>query len=295
MKNNIKPSGLAFNKKLNYTLNGDEGIKRSVSVIKFPGGETNVNVNSGSTTWVDTADVLYIHVYARIQNGDDLFAVLETKDALERVYPNADINLFMPYIPYARQDRVCVGGESLSLKVFAGVLNNAKFKSVTVVDPHSATAVALIDNCYTWSQYDVFAGIKQDWMNWTIVAPDMGASKKCEDFAKRVGAKGVLYFNKARELSTGKIKKIELLGGVAPVGEKLLILDDICDAGRTFVGMLPSLEGNTVELAVTHGIFSAGVDVLTSVFSHVYTTNSWSVNLDLLAGTHTTNLTVIDL
>lgn len=292
----MKTENKGFNKKLFYTLDQAVDQRYSVSVVKFPGGEVNVNINTGSLQWMDmqARNVKFVALNARIQSSDDLIAVLQAKDALHRMYANAVIDLFMPYIPYARQDRVCNGGESLSLRVFTDIINAAKFESVTVLDAHSPTAIALLDRCFAWDQFHCFGKIKQDWANWTIVAPDMGASKKCEDFARRVGAAGVIYFDKQRELSTGKIKRIQLLGE-KPVDQKLLVLDDICDGGRTFVGMLPSLEGNRVDLAVTHGIFSAGVDVLTSAFGHVYTTDSWSVNLDILADSQTNNLTVLKL
>lgn len=287
-----------FNENLYYTVDNHttgESIRHSISVIKFPGGEVNIDIEVGSLCWLhkEARDAEEVLIHARLKSSDDVMALLLAKDALERVYINAKVSLFMPYIPYARQDRVCVAGEALSIKVFAGIINSAYFDKVIVTDPHSPTSVALLNNCIAYDQFDVFSQIKQDWMNWTIVAPDMGAAKKCEDFAKRVGAEGVVYFNKVRDLHTGKILRIELVGE-KPEGKNLLVLDDICDGGRTFVGMLPSLQGNkTIELAVTHGIFSAGVDVLTSVFDKVYTTNSWSTQLHKLDEAMTANLYVL--
>ena len=32
-------------------------------------------------------------------------------------------DLIIPYFPYARQDRVCDGGESFTLKIFANIIN----------------------------------------------------------------------------------------------------------------------------------------------------------------------------
>lgn len=269
-----------FNQKLYYTLNGDSNVKYSVSVGKFPGGESHLNANTGSLDWgsnqaLGTASFM---IHARLQDGQDIVNVLMLKDALERVYANAQADLFIPYVPYARQDRVCVSGEALSIKVFSDMINSAGFRSVTVVDPHSNVVQAGINNCYIWDQYSIFGSVKHDWSDVIVVAPDMGASKKCEEFAKLARAKDVIYFNKSRELSTGKIKKIELLGDRVK-GEQLFILDDIVDGGRTFLGMLPSLEGNKVELAVTHGIFSAGTKLLTDAFDKVYTTNSWNALL----------------
>lgn len=270
-------SGLKFNEKLFYTLDHKRTERYSVSVWTFPGGEVGVNINTASLHWSDTqAKVVgIVTIVARVQSSEDLVALLSAKDALSRVYTMADIELILPYIPYARQDRVCVPGEALGARVFADIINGAGFSRVTSLDPHSPTSAALITGCNFLGQTHVFKGVKQDWHKWTIVAPDMGAAKKCEDFAREVGAKGVVYFDKVRELSTGKIKQIKLLGD-KPIAQKLFVLDDIVDAGRTFLGMVPQLHGNRVELAVSHGIFSAGTEILTNVFDHVYTTDSWN-------------------
>jgi len=50
----------------------------------------------------------------------------------------------MPYVPYARQDRVCVPGESFSIKAFAALINMLAFDRVIVVDPHSDVVAAVI-------------------------------------------------------------------------------------------------------------------------------------------------------
>lgn len=272
-----------FNNKLFYCLNGQRSQKVSIATMKFPGGEVGVNINSGSLDWKDgfLRQVENIDLIAKIQNSDDLMAMFLATDALRRVYPLARIDLLIPYFPYARQDRVCNAGEALSVKVVATLINAQHYASVTVVDPHSPVLVAAVDRCFVVDQFDAFGRIKQDWHNWTLVAPDMGASKKVEDFAKRVGAKDVLYFNKKRELSTGKIVGMSMLNPEILTGEnKLLVLDDICDGGRTFVELYQAFDFpehinyDCLELAVTHGIFSKGVTVLTSVFDRVYTTDS---------------------
>ena len=288
-----------FNENLYYTLNGRRSQRISVSTMKFPGGEVGVNINSGYMTWMDGVrhGVTCIDIVAKIQNSDQLMAMFLATDALRRIYPEAKIDLIIPYFPYARQDRVCNSGEALSVKVVATLINAQNYASVTVVDPHSPVLVAALDRCLTVDQYQVFGQIKQNWSDWVLIAPDMGAAKKVEDFAKRVAAKDILYFNKTRELSTGRITGMKMLNPEILTGEdNLLVLDDICDGGRTFVELAQVFdvlddEGqhinyNRLELAVSHGIFSKGVSVLTSRFDHVYTTDS-------LPQTEHTKLTVL--
>jgi ribose-phosphate pyrophosphokinase len=58
-----------------------------------------------------------------------------------------------------------------------------------------------------------------------------------------------------------------------------VIIDDICDGGRTFVELAKAIKDGRptakIYLVVTHGIFSAGYDQLGEYFEKIYTTNSY--------------------
>lgn len=258
---------------ISYTTNLNPNMHVDVRQWVFPGGEVGIDINVGSEeanfnthrVWVD----------ARIRTSDDLMALVMATDALKRQFPLASFGLDIPYFPYARQDRVCNAGEALSAKVMGSIINSLGYATVQVIDPHSSVTEAVIDNVYVRSQYDVFHDVKSNWSDITIVAPDMGASKKVEDFARRVGAQGIVAFNKTRELSTGKITGMNCLDPLSPTG-KYFVLDDICDGGRTFIELIKHFPPTaTVDLAVTHGIFSKGLEVVTKEFSMVYTTDSF--------------------
>jgi ribose-phosphate pyrophosphokinase len=123
-------------------------------------------------------------------------------------------------------------------------------------------------------QEKVFRSIYTDWREVFIVAPDAGAYKKSYKFAQSVGAAGVITCNKIRDLKSGKIEGISCEQNVT--GKHLLVLDDICDGGRTFIEVANIMDkASRVDLAVTHGIFSKGVEVVASKFDNVYTTNSF--------------------
>lgn len=264
-----------FNEDLYHRIHTRPGKRISTRQFLFPGGEVGINVNVLDQDWA----VQDVTLSARVSNSDKLMGMLMATNALESIYPNARIHLDMPYIPYARQDRVCNAGEALSIKAVARLINAQNYATVSVVDPHSPTSVALIDRVQVKGQFDVFGRLKQDWHKWTIVAPDMGASKKVEEFAKRVGAAGVICFNKTRELATGKITGMNCLDVIDPNG-KFLVLDDICDGGRTFIELAQHFKsGIHVELAVTHGIFSKGVECVAQEFDMVHTTNSFNGSL----------------
>lgn len=209
--------------------------------------------------------------------NDDIMALAFTVDALKHQYPFANLHLDMPYVPYARQDRVCSPGESHQLKVTAQMINGLGFDTVTSVDPHSSVSEAVFDRFYTIDQIAVFSKIKTNWSDVYIVAPDQGATKKAEAFAKAVNAAGVITCAKVREMSTGRILGLKVLDEIKE-GANYLVLDDLCDGGRTFIEVAKCLtlrnEIGRLELAVTHGLFSKGVGVVKDFYDEIYTTDS---------------------
>src|SRR6266581_8938036 len=78
----------------------------------FSGGEVQVSLDSSNSHGLEHCNGIYID--ARIRNSDDVMTLLMLTDALRRmVSVNTPIHLQIPYIPYARQDRVCNFGEAL--------------------------------------------------------------------------------------------------------------------------------------------------------------------------------------
>ena len=254
----------------------ENNIMHPVQQTVFPGGEVNINLNiTEDEIATRVRGRSEIVLYAHLQNSDDVMAMILTVDALRRVFFGCKVILYMPYLPYARQDRVCNVGESLSLAVIAQLINSCNFKHVVIADPHSDVAPALINNCLIETQVDIFGKLRNDWSNIHIVAPDAGATKKAEVFAKAVGAASVIQCMKKRDLATGQLSGFVCTEDVTD--KHLFILDDICDGGGTFLGLRAILSAAaTVELAVTHGIFSKGLDVVANAFDRVYTTNSFT-------------------
>lgn len=255
-------------------------LQTSVRQWKFPDGCVGVDINIGSMR-VDhlVGDVRITCIFGSegFTINDDLIALAFVNEAVRMQFPRADIHLDLPYTPYARQDRAVTPGEAFSLKVIGKMINGMGFTTVTVTDPHSSVAAACIDRMYVVDQFEVFNGIRQSFHNTYIVAPDAGASKKCEEFAKRVGAAGVITCAKTRELSTGKITGFKVLDEV-PEDADLLVLDDLCDGGRTFIEVANVLLTHVpyrLDLAITHGLFTKGPNVVTDIYEKVFTTNSF--------------------
>jgi ribose-phosphate pyrophosphokinase len=240
----------------------------------FSGGEINVKIPT------DLCQHDSICIEANIMDANGLMTLAMLKDALTRAAPYAEISLYMGYVPYARQDRVCNRGEALSIKVFCDMINAMKFKSVTILDPHSDVTPALLDRCFIVEPGKVLdrISIADDIFHgkYTLVAPDAGATKKVDKVAQHFGGLEVIQGMKKRDLKTGTLSGFTYTGDVA--GKDLLIVDDICDGGGTFLGLANQLNyggAKSISLYVSHGIFSKGIDILLDGYiDYVYTTDS---------------------
>ena len=253
---------------------------QQVEIFNFPGGEVSITLPEEV---LGHTDIPYIIVNAQITNSDNILALLLVKDAIDNAFPGCDVDLSLGYIPYARQDRVCNKGEAFSSKVFANLINNMHFRMIRVVDPHSDVSVSLFNTTLRIIKQEELLScipalsIRLNKGVLTLVSPDAGAIKKTQGVSKAFGGIEVIQATKERDLATGKLSGFNYYGDVN--GKDLLIVDDICDGGGTFIGLASKLKeggAKSVSLFVSHGIFSKGVDVLiNSGIDCVYTTDTF--------------------
>jgi ribose-phosphate pyrophosphokinase len=239
----------------------------------FNGGEPHIKI----TEALQTDDRVCITVQARSSN--DIIKVLLAHDALQRM-GISNVELFIPYFPAARQDRLMVTGEPLSVKVFAGLINGAGFNKVTVFDPHSEVTPALLDRCQTIQNHgfisEVFERLKTA-HQLTIIAPDAGSAKKIHHLSAALSCERVVQCDKTRDIKTGLLSAPKVFADDLK-GADCLIVDDICDGGGTFIqlaAVLKQKNAGKLYLAVSHGIFSKGLEVFETHFDQIFTTNSF--------------------
>ena len=264
---------------MSITLTVNDAVTHLVTVGTFNDGSVSVCIPDMQYPPCSSSIVLE----AQLQTSIDVISLLMTVDACRNKFRNLEsISLVAYYMPYSRQDRICNKGEALSCKVFADLINGCGFKSVTMADPHSDVMPSLINNCQIIDVSSIISAdkdlslmlMKKQCM---LVAPDMGARKKVEGVAKRFGHSEIIQGSKRRDLKTGVLTNFEYYGDVE--GKNLLIVDDICDGGGTFVGLAKKLMdggANKIDLYVTHGFFSRGFNAVCDGenISEVYTTNS---------------------
>lgn len=227
------------------------------------------------------------HIKAVLRNSDDILCLLLAVDAVRRLNPLVQLYLTIPYVPYARQDRVCADGEALSICVMANLINSLKANKVTILDPHSDVTSALIHNVVIKTIGEVIHNsilethIFADKL--ILVSPDAGAEKKVRTLAKTLSKKSsdieVITATKVRDPKSGDIIETHIYG-IKP-DCSYLIVDDICDGGRTFIELAKVMKQQgaaTISLYVTHGIFSRGLTTLFNYFDHIYCAHTWLEN-----------------
>ncbi|MFK7799964.1 MAG: ribose-phosphate diphosphokinase [Aureispira sp.] len=213
----------------------------------------------------------------RVQSFNDMGVILLAVDALRRAGIK-QIELVLPYFPAARQDRVMVAGEPLSVKIYADLINNLHLDQVTIFDAHSEVAIALLNNCRAVSNHPFIEQVLQNLGEVLLIAPDGGALKKIYKLAAHLqGAYPVVECSKSRDVRTGKLSGFKVFAEDLQ-GADCLIVDDICDGGGTFMGLATALKeknAGKLYLAVSHGIFNKGIEPLTQHFSQIFTTNAF--------------------
>lgn len=249
---------------------------------KFTMGEVNVRIMPQKPDRYDILQVTdtHIHMDADLHSSDDFMALAMGVDALRRMYPRRDVTLRLPYVPYGRQDRVINAGEAFGIRVFAKLLNSLGFSEVTIWDPHSDVTSALIDNVVVIPQDVLFEACYGKGRPASIIAPDAGAIKKAGILADSLQTE-LIVASKKRNTVDGSLSAPNIdIGALLSAQHPLVIVDDICDGGRTFINLAKTIRhhvGNTrtLDLYVTHGIFSYGLAPLLSdgLINHIYVAN----------------------
>jgi ribose-phosphate pyrophosphokinase len=232
----------------------------------WTGGELNVRfedqlflINPGVT------------ITTRLNSSDDIMRLFHATEYVRSKGANK-VSVFIPYLPYARQDRRCRPGDPHSLRAFAKLINAQNYDTVFFVDPHSHVAEAVIERAAPLSNVpfiktvliDLFSSVDGELV---FVSPDRGAEKKTAELVKTfsvlefINSSKTVYASKDRDSLTGDIVGTSLNSQADLTGVTALIVDDICDGGRSFFPLAKQLKERGVKqvvLAVTHGIFSYG-------------------------------------
>lgn len=254
---------------------------KEIAQEHFSAGELKIKLFPSSREVVD--------VVWHYENDAELFTI----GSIREYYMSRPCRLYIPYLPHARMDRVKNVEDVFTLKAFARYINALNFSAVYVWDAHSNVGPALIDRCVDVSaQNYIEEAIKQlkyrlenEFCSGDEISanpdiclffPDEGAQKRYgtmfPDYPQAFGIK-------KRNWETMRIEGYDIIGGENIKDKHVLIIDDICSYGNTFVKAAESIEAAGaagINLYITHceDAISKGDIFKKDIFDDIFTTNS---------------------
>ena len=249
---------------------GDIEIKQG----QFPDGTLLMKIPEMAGEYC--AEVHNIDITWLYENDAELFSLICVKRYIDENFYDVNVDLRMPYIPHARQDRIKRDEDVFTLKYFCEVINSLHFNTVIVRDAHSNVSLALLNNVID-EQADYYArqAIEASGAE-VLFFPDEGAMKRYSGSYSMPYAFGM----KKRDWETGNILGLDIINAEAVVGKDVLIVDDICSRGGTFYHSAKALKAagaKSVSLYITHCEKTIVLGEMAStdgLVNHVYTTKS---------------------
>ena len=266
----------------------------------FSSGESHIRFTSMASFWDETIDI-----FLSFKQDTHIIQLCHAVDAIRRIKSDMKINLYIPYFPGGRQDRVCNSGEPLSVKVYANIINALNLHKVFIFDPHSEVTPALINNCFVINNHDFIGKViniicnntnktKNDFL---LISPDAGSNKKIFNLSKSLGGIPVVRCDKKRNLETMAIEGTEIYFSGSMEGKIALMVDDICAGGRTFKELAKIIKPFNPDkiylvvsffegLAKQHDLKESGIDGVFMTDAHHEIHNDYFTSISIQALMH---------
>src|SRR5271154_1473688 len=97
------------------------GADKAINGFVFPGGEAHLNVED-ALEHIDYSIGGEFDIRADLRSANDIMELLLFVNAVRASRPKAKLHLLMPYLPYARQDRIANLGDPLSVKMMCDLI-----------------------------------------------------------------------------------------------------------------------------------------------------------------------------
>lgn len=254
----------------------------SYEIKKYPDGTQYVKVNK----FVD-------ELVFNINSYEDLWTLNQIKDVYN--HNHKEVGLYIPCLLDAQADKRFNPDESSGLKLVCEFINSMKFKYVKVFHPHNPEVVeALLNNFIIEDNSifinQVFSYIDIDFESTVLLSSDAGGFKPLMKLADKLQWEGEVYgASKSRKYVDGKSTLIQEIDRQDFNGKDILIIDDICVYGGTFVGLAKMLKERNcgkLYLAVSHMTVESPNKDLFILFDKVFTTKSKDIDYLIAASGH---------
>lgn len=239
----------------------------------FPDGESYVRLESS----VRDEHVAIVHTTSKPQDSN-LMQLAFMANAAKRNGAKK-VTAIVPYLAYARQDKIFLEGENISIETIAAMLKAAGIDQLITVNIHAETALAnfpfpakTLTAIPLLAEYFIKKGFKKAF----ALAPDKGAMYIAQQAQQiLVGEAGSL--EKHRDRHTGETTQTAAHLNIK--GKAVIILDDIISTGGTIVGAAKILreQGATrIYAACVHGLLVGDAEkrILDSGVEEIVATDS---------------------
>lgn len=270
---------------------------KKVEFIEFPNKERRLDLPANMVN-IDLYQIVN-NVYWKYEDDKSIFELLALDYAIKTYCEQ--YNLYIGYMPYSRMDRVEKEGTTFSLDIITNILtkNLSSVNHLFILDPHSDITLNLLNNkqkykktvAYEFEESntpnnkyefakDVIDYTKLNTKNTWFVFPDKGAARRynADDYPN------VIICEKVRDFATGKIQQIKAhIEKQTTSPEKdapIIIIDDLCSYGGTFVGAIKAIENDlnikskNNWLIVTHAEEAMMEANIPNTFNKVFSTDS---------------------
>jgi ribose-phosphate pyrophosphokinase len=217
----------------------------------FPDSEIHVEIDEA----VRDQDIFFVQPCPPPVNNY-LMELVFYLDAFRRASAHS-VSVVIPYFPYARQDRMTVGRESISARVVANLLETEGASRVIFVDIHNPAIQGFFN-----IPVDPLTAIpvlgayfrKPEFKNAAIVSPDVGRAGLAGKYAEFLNLP-LVVMQKRRNYQEKKVITTHVVGDI--VGKRPILIDDVI-AGGSILDQLDALYENGAEgkavFSITHPI-----------------------------------------